>query len=624
MKKITAIILALMIALSCGANAFAAETGKSISGAITANLETGKGNGKSAREMIEKYPEAAEYIAHELMYNYRSYYNNVQERSNRRYVGGIMDVSSLKIPRADGVALYQAVINEYFELVHINTIYTNYDDNAGTPYMSYYQPNFLFRTADDAAAAIKRVEKNVRKLISGVNDSWDDFHKALYLHDTLATQTEYVDTNDNIEHAAYGALVNGEAVCQGYSHAYGLLLKRCGIKSSVVISNQMGHEWNIVKVNGNFYHVDVTWDDPTYDTLGYVRHEYFLLSDSAINDPDYADEDTDDGHYLWNAVDADDTTYDSGMWWRDLKTAIYYDSDREVEYYVKPHNNFLGKIMERDVNTGDETELYMVRDPWFLKDGGEIDNQHAWPNNTKLSYYEGYLYFNTPSTIYRMKPGEAPEEVFKEDDYYDIFGFRITPDGHLNYSINENPNVPDVIYTYDLKSGVGRLIDTELTIDAGDTYFTSFGITESDSGYNGLNLLGVQKKANTSNKSIRFITLVNREALNAADDYGYIAVGSTDMDSARSIVESYTLDKAPARHIFSCKGSSNKISGDYGKDDADTNYKYVTYAVNNIADYYVGVMFYIKDTKGNVFYAPYTNADGKTYKSCVVNWTALS
>lgn len=615
MKKITAIILALMIALSCGANAFAAETGKSISGAITANLETGKGNGKSAREMIEKYPEAAEYIAHELMYNYRSYYNNVQERSNRRYVGGIMDVSSLKIPRADGVALYQAVINEYFELVHINTIYTNYDDNAGTPYMSYYQPNFLFKTADDAAAAIKRVEKNVRKLISGVNDSWDDFHKARYLHDTIATQTEYVDTNDNIEHTAYGVLANGKAVCQGYSHAYGLLLKRCGIKSSVVISNQMGHEWNIVKVNGNFYHVDVTWDDPTYDTLGYVRYKYFMLSDSAFDAPDE--------HHDWNAVDASDTTYDTDMWWRDLKTAVYYDSDKEVEYYVKPHNNFFGKIMERDVNTGDETELYMVRDPWFLKDGGELNNESAWANNTKLSYYDGYLYFNSPSTIYKMKPGESPEEVFTKDDFYDIFGFRITPDGHLNYSINENPNVPDVVYTYDLKSGADRLIDTELEIDAGDTNFALFGIEEPASGYNGLNLLGIQKKSADENDSMRFISLISSEVLKNAREYGYVFTAtSKSTDIAKQNAGKLTIENG---HKYDCTGTLNSMTGEYGSADLDgSSYKYVTAAMNNITDdKAVVARLYVIDNDGFTHYGTYIDSSDVKWDGCAARLSEL-
>ena len=94
------------------------------------------------------------------------------------------------------------------------------------------------------------------------------------------------------------------------------------------------------------------------------------------------------------------------------------------------------------------------------------------------------------------------------------------------------------------------------------------------------------------------------------------------MASARAIVENYTLDTAPSKHIFSCKGTSNKISGDYGKDGANTKYKYVTYAVNNIGDYAVAVMFYVKDTKGNVHYAPYMNANGRN-NSCSVNWAAL-
>ena len=117
---------------------------------------------------------------------------------------------------------------------------------------------------------------------------------------------------------------------------------------------------------------------------------------------------------------------------------------------------------------------------------------------------------------------------------------------------------------------------------------------------------------------------MNNDILKDAEDYGYIVVGSTDMDNARSIVEEFSLDTAPARNVFSCKGKDNRISGDYGKFSSEKDYKYITFAVNNIGSYAIAAVFYVKDSEGNVFYAPYINSEGKEYKSCSVNWEALN
>ena len=140
-----------------------------------------------------------------------------------------------------------------------------------------------------------------------------------------------------------------------------------------------------------------------------------------------------------------------------------------------------------------------------------------------------------------------------------------------------------------------------------------------------LQILGVQKKDSTETHDLRFVSVINNVIAKDAEDYGFIAIGASDMATARSIVESdrFNLDNAPDKNVFSCIGKSNRVSGDYGLSDSDKDYKYVTLAVNNIRDYAVAVRFYVKDKNGNVFYAPYINYAGNSYYSCSVNWAAL-
>lgn len=111
-----------------------------------------------------------------------------------------------------------------------------------------------------------------------VDDSMSDFEKALVLHDALAINSEYL-----ISEEIYELMVNGRGKCYGYSEVYSYLLAQVGINSEIVESNEMNHQWNKVEIDGEYYHVDVTWDDPyPPDMPGFAQHDFFLLSDSAI------------------------------------------------------------------------------------------------------------------------------------------------------------------------------------------------------------------------------------------------------------------------------------------------------------------------------------------------------
>jgi alpha-amylase len=172
---------------------------------------------------------------------------------------------------------------------------------------------------------------------------------------------------------------------------------------------------------------------------------------------------------------------------------------------------------------------------------------------------------------------------------------------------------------YTDKNGKTIDLDETMTKQSDDTL-----LSDIDNTFKNLQLLGVQKKNDTNKNSIRFVSVINSEIVKDAADYGYIVAGAGLVDTARTIVESYkTSGEIPAKHMFSCRNSSNKISGNYGNKDADTKYKYVTFAVNNIGSNAVAAMFYVKDTNGKMYYAPYTNSSGTTYTSCAANWASL-
>ncbi len=96
-----------------------------------------------------------------------------------------------------------------------------------------------------------------------------DYSKERAIHDYLVRHTDYGEPEEDPDEAysAYGALVYHKAVCNGYAEAMKLLLDLSGVENKMVVGEAGGenHAWNLVHLDKAWYHVDVTWDDPTSD-----------------------------------------------------------------------------------------------------------------------------------------------------------------------------------------------------------------------------------------------------------------------------------------------------------------------------------------------------------------------
>lgn len=136
-----------------------------------------------------------------------------------------------------------------------------------------------------------KLEEVCNKVISSLTDPEDEFRTELEIHDYIVKNCVYrLEKGEFVYSSAYGALVNGEAACEGYSKAAKLLFDLVGMESAVVsgISDNKDdpegpHMWNAVKVNGDFYYLDCTWDDPVSKSgEEMVMYAYFNLSNEMI------------------------------------------------------------------------------------------------------------------------------------------------------------------------------------------------------------------------------------------------------------------------------------------------------------------------------------------------------
>lgn len=126
-----------------------------------------------------------------------------------------------------------------------------------------------FKSKQDVELAINKIEKIKKDVINKVSD-YNTYNKIKYVHDMLVNSIEYDKTYSKTNrYNIYGALVEKQVVCEGYAKAFKYILDGLDIECILVsgtASNSSGdteaHMWNYVKLNDNWYGVDVTWDDP--------------------------------------------------------------------------------------------------------------------------------------------------------------------------------------------------------------------------------------------------------------------------------------------------------------------------------------------------------------------------
>ncbi len=110
-----------------------------------------------------------------------------------------------------------------------------------------------------------------------------DYDRVCAIYDYICANVAYdydhlSDPSYFTQFSAYGALVNGTAVCQGYAVLLYRMLLEADVDCRVIIGNGGGdaHAWNIVCLNGKYYNVDATWD------AGRKTYAYFLLPDATF------------------------------------------------------------------------------------------------------------------------------------------------------------------------------------------------------------------------------------------------------------------------------------------------------------------------------------------------------
>lgn len=352
--------------------------------------------------------------------------------------GSALDIASLSIPADQISDVVMLFINRHPEYYWLS--FESCDVENGIAVTLYEDVKPFMGKSRSTVFGSSSLEEATKKALAVVKPEMSDLEKALVLHDYIALNTEYDYQgylNGNLPNSVFtieGTLVEGKAVCQGYALAYQYLLNKVGIESKYVASSAMNHGWNLVKIFGRWYHVDVTWDDPVWDQLGRVKHQYFLLSDARIMGLK---------HYSWEVWDNGTETAPAAVsevyntyFWRNIDTGIWYY--KEKMYYMEISSTTVGQIKCQSIYDSSATVLATVDMKWPYVG---MPNYY-WGNSSKTILYNGQFYYSGPDALYRINLDGSGNTKIADVRYTNqyVYGFAYS-NGAFWIALHDSPNI---------------------------------------------------------------------------------------------------------------------------------------------------------------------------------------
>lgn len=369
-----------------------------------------------------------------------------------------IDVSDYKLTTDEFRTAYQGLLNSRPEMFYVSGGYSYYYDDG---IITEVIPNYKYSEAE-TAVKLELFNRKLGEIVSYANKASTTVGKLLLASDYICVNYEYDEPARDI-HSPEEMFETGRGVCQAYTLVYIAVCNELGVTSTTATSDAMNHIWNVVKLDGSWYHVDVTWNDPIMDMPYRAKHDNFLRSDAGIEEA---------GHYSWvSSVTATSTKYDN-YFWQDIDHAVPVLGDLA---YFTPNNNAFpdGRICTGNITTGEVKQVLSYNANFYGS---------CYPNINPVWATSSTVYYGLQDTVYALpRTGGTPVKVFSLNDKQEyLFYFYLS--GNTMYLTSKNMGTnADSVHSFKLASSVDvTLSPAKCYLKVGESKLLSYTIDPAE------------------------------------------------------------------------------------------------------------------------------------------------
>ena len=171
--------------------------------------------------------------------------------------------------------IFQCVLMDHPELFYVEGYtYTKY--NRGEKIVGIHFSGTYGMEEEQVKIRREEIQNAAEEILRAAPADGTDYDKIKYVYETIIRNTEY-DLNSPDNQNIYSVFVNHRSVCQGYAKSVQYLLQQMGVECALVqgtVDTGEGHAWNLVKADGDYYYVDATWGDASYQAEDELSEGY--------------------------------------------------------------------------------------------------------------------------------------------------------------------------------------------------------------------------------------------------------------------------------------------------------------------------------------------------------------